>query len=330
MADFNPDEFLKLPVPKTPKVAPGVGTRAADPTPIAPAAPASATQAAAAPPPAEDPWYLKYGKEYGGPLVRGAGKEIAGDIQWAGEHMPFATLPGLPDAARQAREQAGQQLRDWTTSQDPEHPNFEMAGRGLGSVAEAYFMPLPKVAGLVGKTGERVGQWLYGKVPKGVPPAVRGAGGKMVANPAYQTAKEALAEKATGVAAKGEKVGKGVEATARGAVAGGLAQKEDPEAGVKIGGATAGAMSAVSSVVDAMPPTWKRAVDVGAAAAIVEYMHEKHGYGYGEASGIVLPWFLFHEIRNLKPAERGASMMASPLAQTGAAAGAPKVEEQLK
>lgn len=340
MADFDPNEFLKLPVPSAPKVPAGVGKRASekfDPNEFVKGG-GGGTSTSAADPPSGDRWWQKAGRaayEYGKPLVTGAGKEIASDVQWLGSKVPdissaipYIPLPGAAskEDVQKAREGASKELQDWTSSEDPEYPDIEKAGRIGGTLAEAYFTPLPKLGMLAESALGRVGDKLWPKAvdkSKNIPISIvkKGVQGAKP-NPAYQAAKQAYADaqaaRAGKIATTAAVGGRLTNAAERGAFAGGAAAKtSDPTEGAITGGALSPVMQAVSEGVNMLPNKVRYMVDATAAAAIVEQLHFQHGWTVWEATKYAIPFVLGHHI------------IGSTAGQAAAAVGAAKAEDAM-
>jgi hypothetical protein len=160
---------------------------------------------------------------------KGAAQRIGSTIANLGEMLPGGNLPGLPERAVKAREQAKQELKEFTDA--PSQSWAQSAGQVTGEVAP-WFIPGP---GIVGKVGEAAGRGLTSLLPR-VAPAVRQASGRFAANPAY-AARQALQTKLGGV---GSTLGDVVERAGMGATIG--AAQEDPESRER--GAIAGAIGA--------------------------------------------------------------------------------------
>lgn len=341
--DFDPDAWLKK-REQQPQVPPGVGKRAGE-KPVDPLYSSGETFTTRT---AKQAW--PYVKAAG----TGAAKEIAGDVQTIGELLPDPLSPLLPDVAKQAREEGRKGLREWTESEDPEHPDVEKAGRFGGGVAEAWALPLPKIGAAAAKGVERAGKAIF-PPPKGPPmtprtwsapakpiaPTVRGAGGKMTGNPAYQAAKEAAKEawelRMDKVEKVGEGVGKATDAAARGAVAGGVQPgKEDKDAAAATGAGVGATMSVLNTAYTALPPKFKKAVDFTVAAPIAYYFaREMHmsperamlaAVTYASTHSALHHWRLM-PIPEVAPA--AAAIMGSPLGQSAGAAAAVRAPEVL-
>jgi hypothetical protein len=162
---------------------------------------------------------------------KGAAQSIGSTVAGLGEILPGGNLPGLPERAVKAREQAKQELKEFTDA--PSQSWAQSAGQVTGEVAP-WFIPGP---GIVGKVGEAAGRGLTSLLPR-VAPAVRGASGKFSANPAY-AARKALQTKLGGI---GSTLGDVVERAAMGATIGAAQDDEDRERGAIAGGIGAGAL----------------------------------------------------------------------------------------
>lgn len=160
---------------------------------------------------------------------KGAAQSLGSTLAGLGEVLPGGNLPGLPERAVKAREQAKQELKEFTDA--PSQSWAQSAGQITGEVAP-WFIPGP---GIVGKVGEAVGRGATGLLPR-VAPAIRQASGQFAANPAY-AARKALQTKLGGI---GSTLGDVVERAAMGATIG--AAQEDPENRER--GAVAGAIGA--------------------------------------------------------------------------------------
>jgi len=147
---------------------------------------------------------------------KGVAQKLGSTVAGLGEVLPGGNLPGLPERAVKAREQAKSELKEFTDA--PSESWAQSAGQVTGEVAP-WFIPGP---GIVGKVGEAAGRGLTSLLPR-VAPAIRQASGKFAANPAY-AARRALQTKLGGI---GSTLGDVVERAAMGATIG--AAQEDPE-----------------------------------------------------------------------------------------------------
>jgi hypothetical protein len=291
----------------------------------------------------------------------GAAKEVAGDVQTLGELLPDPLSPLLPDVAKQARAKGGKELREWTKSEDPEHPNVEAAGRFGATLGEAWALPLPSLAkareaygvgkGLIEKAGEALfvpsakppyypKGVPFGPQPKAIPARItqKGVQGS-VENPAYVKAREAAeaksekAEAKVGAAAKG--VEKATQAGMRGAVAGAAVEPgQDKEGAALTGAETGGAMSVLATAYQSLPPKVKMGMDFAAVAPIAAYFWHHGNLSPEQAVVSAVGWMAMHGVlysRHMPSIPgMGAAILQSPAAQVGAAATAVRVPEALK
>lgn len=160
---------------------------------------------------------------------KGAAQSIGSTMAGLGEVLPGGNLPGLPERAVKAREQAKKELKEFT---DAPSQSWAQTGGQIAGEAAPWFIPGP---GIVGKIGEAAGRGLTSVLPR-VAPAIRQASGQFAANPAY-AARKALQTKLGGI---GSTLGDVVERAAMGAVIG--AAQEDPEERER--GAISGAIGA--------------------------------------------------------------------------------------
>jgi hypothetical protein len=351
MADFDPKEFLDLPEIAPRKVVPGIGARAKEPAEPTPSKKGDPSPSGETAPPAAGPakktesakqpsWLaqaatdaaesFKAGvKHFGVGTARGFLSGLTAAGQDISSGLPMGVLdPALGDVALQeTRRRAGEAVKGWTPPPDPQHSFSEGAGELAGETvvpsALARFIPGGKFTEkMITKGAEKV----LPDLTKGMPYALPGKGGKFVPNPARKAAKEAMEERMGKVGKVAERAGGAVRNVERGAAAGAMQPTEDRGEALKIGGYTAGAMTAANEVMKLMSPEVRVGIDIAAAAGLVEFLHSAKGYDYGTAAMHSIPfltYFAFHEARHARIGQKAVGALGSPLlqAETAGAAG---------